>query len=78
MAETGLAFSQIDDWFKGGRQKRRKIATEWYVQYNNLVNYKQKWGHCIVPENYKENPALAKWVNEQSFRSSLERCQLNE
>jgi hypothetical protein len=34
-SETGLAFSQIDDWFKGGRQRRRKTATEW--MYNTII-----------------------------------------
>lgn len=62
--ETGPSCTQVDDRLKRARKKRRKSALEWDVQYKNIVNYKQKWGHCSVPENY-ENPALGKWVDEQ-------------
>ena len=39
---------------------------KWHVQYEKLVEFERKYGHCIVPKEYKENKSLGNWwVNKQ-------------
>mmetsp|Transcript_31618 Transcript_31618/g.47780 ORF Transcript_31618/g.47780 Transcript_31618/m.47780 type:complete len:347 (+) Transcript_31618:1880-2920(+) len=37
----------------------------WYHRFQELVEFKRKYGHCNVRQKYKENPALGIWVNKQ-------------
>lgn len=37
----------------------------WELRFNELSNYKTKFGHCLVPVSYEENPQLANWVSTQ-------------
>ncbi len=37
----------------------------WDYRYNELKEFKMKYGHCRVPQRWKENPALANWVSIQ-------------
>ena len=37
----------------------------WNKRYQELIAYKNKFGHCKVPSSWKENPSLAKWVTRQ-------------
>ena len=39
----------------------------WRVQFEALVEFKEKHGHCNVPRQYKENPQLGRWVNNQRW-----------
>ncbi|GAX17205.1 hypothetical protein FisN_10Lh053 [Fistulifera solaris] len=34
----------------------------WMEKYQELLQFKEKHGHCKVPTNYKENPRLSSWV----------------
>lgn len=38
---------------------------EWDTRYAELLEYKEKYGNCRVPQNYKENKALGRWVAKQ-------------
>ena len=38
---------------------------------SELLEFKQEWGHCDVPQKYANNPKLNKWVNTQ-------RCQYRQ
>jgi N-dimethylarginine dimethylaminohydrolase len=38
---------------------------KWNKQHEKLVEFKQKNGHCIVPQRCKEDKSLGKWVNTQ-------------
>jgi hypothetical protein len=43
-------------------------GTSWMTRYNELVNYKREFGDCHVPNQYKANPLLGNWVqNQRSF-----------
>ena len=33
--------------------------------FQRLVNYKEKYGDCLVPRRFKEDPKLASWVKTQ-------------
>jgi len=37
----------------------------WEEMYNRLLKYKQKNGNTLVPQRYKEDPKLGRWVNKQ-------------
>ncbi len=47
------------DWGK------RRWTTPWDERYLTLLEYKQRFGHANVPWQWKENVALAQWVNSQ-------------
>mgnify|MGYP001592065932 CR=1 FL=1 len=36
--------------------------TAWEERYSELVQFKSKTGHCIVPQQWSENPGLGHWV----------------
>lgn len=37
----------------------------WYDRLNDLVDYKQRHGNCLVPQKCTTNPSLGIWVNKQ-------------
>jgi uncharacterized protein YbgA (DUF1722 family) len=40
----------------------------WEKQYEKLVDFEQKNGHCLVPKRYQEDLSLGKWVCRQRGR----------
>lgn len=44
---------------------------EWDHRYSELLEYKEKNGNCKVPQHYKENKALGKWVAKQREQFKL-------
>ena len=43
----------------------------WMERYAELVDFKKKHGHCLVPNTFKENPPLAEWVKRQRYQYKL-------
>jgi hypothetical protein len=41
---------------------------QWRQQYEKLVDFKRKSGHCMVPINHEPNKSLANWVQAQRAR----------
>ncbi|CAJ1958020.1 unnamed protein product [Cylindrotheca closterium] len=41
---------------------------QWRAQFQRLIQYKLKNGHCCVPHCYPEDPALARWVKRQRYQ----------
>lgn len=41
--------------------------TNWRGIYLELVKFQKRFGHCRVPQNWKENNSLAHWVKTQRF-----------
>lgn len=37
----------------------------WEERWNELLEFKRLYGHCIVPSNYENNTQLAVWVKRQ-------------
>jgi hypothetical protein len=37
----------------------------WDIRFKELAAFKQKHGHCNVPQKYEENKSLGIWVNKQ-------------
>jgi hypothetical protein len=38
---------------------------QWHLQYDKLVEFKRKNGHCLVPKRYQEDACLGNWVGRQ-------------
>ena len=45
-----------------------KNTDKWKLRYNELREYTNKFGDCLVPSKYKKNPALGNWVTYQRKR----------
>jgi hypothetical protein len=37
----------------------------WLEQYEKLVEFKRKTGHCLVPRRYEQDKSLGTWVSKQ-------------
>ena len=55
--------------FNVGKGKSLRPSTTqdklWYLQYEKLVEFKRKNGHCVVPRLYEQDKALGHWVRTQ-------------
>jgi hypothetical protein len=49
----------------GNKVGNKQFAKRWNKQYEKLVKFKQKHGHCIVPKRNKEDASLGNWVGIQ-------------
>jgi hypothetical protein len=50
---------------------RSHQAENWTEKYEVLLDYRLKNGHCMVPNQYTENPPLAEWVKRQRYQVSF-------
>ena len=41
------------------------LGTGWLIRYDELVAFKQQYGHCNVPQKFQENKPLGIWVSNQ-------------
>jgi hypothetical protein len=48
-----------------GRITRNSYDDQWDCMFEKLREYKEKYGDCLVPKRYKENPKLGTWVDTQ-------------
>lgn len=55
-----------------------EVRDEWQIQYNSLLQYKAKHGHCNVPANSKEYPELSNWVRKIRRMYSLNFLEANK
>jgi hypothetical protein len=44
---------------------RTNPITMWKMRYEELIEYKELNGDCLVPQRFHENPQLGTWVNTQ-------------
>ena len=56
-------------------EKRPSFSTvssskRWKERYNDLVEYKRRFGDCCVPPQWIENGPLAQWVKRQRYQVS--------
>ena len=60
--------SDIEGCTSGVNSNHRRsgsMGEAWSVQLSKLCEYRQKYGHCMVPQKFKESPSLGVWVNKQ-------------
>jgi hypothetical protein len=41
---------------------------QWNMNYEHLVEFKRKYGHCMVPSKYEQDESLGSWVGHQRHR----------
>ncbi len=64
---NSIQFSWTADTMKNKNQK-------WQDKFDQLVAFKQRFGHCQVPDQWPENKSLANWVSfqrQQAKKGSL-------
>jgi hypothetical protein len=44
---------------------------QWAEKFKELVKFRQQTGHCIVSNDYQENPSLIRWVKRQRYQYKL-------
>lgn len=48
-------------------------AGQWVEKFDELCEYREKMGHCLVPHTYSESLPLARWVKRQRYQYKLMR-----
>ena len=46
-------------------------AENWTEKYEELIEFRNRLGHCLVPNHFEENPTLAQWVKRQRYQYKL-------
>jgi hypothetical protein len=66
--DTKLTATQITTVVRIGSCQSQK----WKDRFRELCEYREKHGgHCLVPNNWRENMALAQWVKRQRYQYKL-------
>jgi hypothetical protein len=52
---------------------RKHQSENWKERYGELVEFRKRHGHCLVPNVFKENPPLAEWVKRQRYQYKLKK-----
>lgn len=69
--------NNVDDNSSNDSSKSSKTKTavgssnKWFKMYTALIEFKEKHGHCLVPNRYTENPQLGSWVSTQRRQYKL-------
>jgi hypothetical protein len=50
---------------------RCKHANAWEQKFQEICDYKERYGTCHVPHNWQESPTLAKWVKRHRYQYKL-------
>ena len=46
-----------------------KYDVLWEDRFEELKDYRKKYGNCLVPQNYQDNKPLGRWVDTQRYQS---------
>jgi hypothetical protein len=57
----------VDDISTGYEQKR-DASSSWDDRINQVLEFKRKHGHPIVPSKWDENPKLGRWVKNKRYK----------
>lgn len=61
-----------------GRITRNSYDDQWDVMFGQLIEYKAKFGNCLVPKRYKDNPKLGTWCDTQRVQKKKLMKKLSE
>jgi hypothetical protein len=50
---------------------RQSQLDQWNQRYQDLVEFRNAQGHCLVPLKYPEHPSLARWIQRQRYQYRL-------
>ncbi|CAJ1959531.1 unnamed protein product [Cylindrotheca closterium] len=59
-------FRSVDDDLKPRYRSYQQV--QWDQQYQELLKFQERHGHCIVPHTYDPNPSLARWAKRQRYQ----------
>jgi hypothetical protein len=48
-----------------GRVQQSILQEKWQFMFERLVSFKERHGHCLVPNRYRDRHALGAWVSTQ-------------
>ena len=66
---------QPESFMVNDRRRFRSYQCDvWNERLQELIAFKNKHGHCLVPHNWAENVALAQWVKRQRYQYKLLHC----
>jgi Helicase associated domain len=55
---------------------------QWDEAFDELLQYRKRYGNCQVPHGFSEGPSLARWVKRQRYQYKLMKngkpCTINE
>ena len=68
-----VAFQTNDKQEAEGQRRRFRAYEEdqWTERFNELLQFKDAHGHCLVPHTYPENLLLSQWVKRQRYQFKL-------
>jgi hypothetical protein len=66
--ETSTSSSILNRPQKRRRRNRALNSSQWFSKYQELVEYKEQYGHCHVPYEWPDNVTLSHWVKRQRYR----------
>merc|ERR1712159_188705 len=46
-------------------------AENWTEKFEELLQFRDQHGHCLVPNCHPDNPALAQWTKRQRYQYKL-------
>jgi hypothetical protein len=58
-------------------ERGKKRNMQWNMQYEQLVEFKRKNGHCMVPKSYEQDKSLGNWVDRQRSIHKSNKIQLD-
>lgn len=59
--------------------RTKRIDDHWDEMFNQLVEYKNQYGDCLVPSRYEANLKLGKWVETQRYEyTKLQRAAISD
>jgi hypothetical protein len=67
-----MSGSSMDSSSSGNNNRFKTYQTEqWSEKFEDLMQFRNKQGHCCVPHAFQENPSLARWVKRQRYQYKL-------
>jgi hypothetical protein len=77
-ADEGSAQDDTDDdAFSNGSSSSLKFrayqAENWTEKFEELIEFRNQYGHCLVPNAFPDNAALAQWVKRQRYQYKLKK-----
>ncbi|CAJ1959530.1 unnamed protein product [Cylindrotheca closterium] len=67
----------IDDPNDDARNDPKKVRyrsyqqDQWDIQFQELLRFRERHGHCHVPHAYDNNPTLARWAKRQRYQYKM-------
>jgi Helicase associated domain len=69
--DTGAARTLARKEKRRGKVFQAYQESQWNEKFSEMCEYQHKFGHCIVPYTYAENPTLVRWVKRQRYQYKL-------